>query len=300
MSNSQSAEVKFSFFAVNYGNGLKRPLAEMLLSVRERAYPDRVATVHKIPRFISDEMHTDRLRGSMAFLFTSKRSKAIPMKLTAEFTKESLGFVEGEGLAEDMVVACSSDGSIIALQNNRYALTDGSLEQYIKKMVPDSDISLDPILTKDSIDRFFGAGEIRKVSVRIAGGVLQTPQPDSNTSLTELVATENVMMDAPHLELTWSAGRSGDGLGGRLRNFVKGLADLCRGGDNRSVTKIEATVRDDDGKQVIDLLADRLICKKTIPMNIHGEIDRQSLLEAACAVLVDMYDELQSYAGREQ
>lgn len=299
MPMTNTVETRFNFFQVNYGEGSTQRLPELLQSLRLMPIKQRQRDFYRTPRFLSDEQLVTPW-GS-AFLFTSKRMKGIPPKIKEDNSRESLGLEENEGLAEDVVMACDPTGSVVALQQNKYSMSEGVLAAYLSALRPDNPIGLTPVLNVDSLQRFCSAQQVRKLHIKLAGPLDFSFLKQLGLSNKQKIILQH-MLTAPTVEIAWSAFREKEGLENSIRELGRVLKEyVSRGGEH--VRSLDAVIRNtvDDAVETepIDLLVDRIFYYADIPMTKNKEIDKQALLEAACAALRNKRDELAPFIQRQ-
>ncbi len=300
MPTESTVEIKFNFFQVNYQEGTVTRIPQLLENLQALSLEERVKDLYQIPRFLADECVTHS-SGNKSFLFTSKRMKAIPHKIKRDGTRESLGLSQGEGLAEDVVMACDRTGSIVAIQQNRYAMSEGLISSYLQKFYPENQISFRPVLTLDSLQRFCRAHQVRKLRIKLAGIIDFEELKKLGLSVKDATVLQS-MMTAPTVDLTWSAYREREGLSDSFISLGKAVKAYFDKGNSDKVLSLETVIRNSvDGKfetEPLDLLADRIYSYAAIPMNTNKELDRNALLDAACSALMEKRDELKRYISR--
>lgn len=296
MSSLDTVGVKFYFFQVEYGKKCTMTLPQLLTAIQKLPLQDRLIDLYQIPRFLSDEKMTTS--HGTAYLFTSKRMKAIPPKIKSDGSRESLGLDTDEGLAEDVVMACEATGSVVALQQNRYAMSDGLISGYLARIFPENSIYFKPILTIDTLKRFSSSYQLRKLHIKLAGAVNFEELQGMGLSVSDSIMLQS-MMSSPTLEITWSAWREPEGLMDRFFQMGKALKTYFDHGNSSKVLSLDAVVRKRSGDtfetEPIDLLADRIFSYSDIPMNKRKELDKDALLEAALAALTEKRHELNKY-----
>lgn len=297
MPTESTVGIRFNFFQVNYHEGTVTRLPQLLESLQALPLEVRVKDLYQVPRFLSDECVTHS-SGNKSFLFTSKRMKAIPHKIKIDGTRESLGLSQGEGLAEDVVMACDRTGSIVSIQQNRYAMSENLISSYLQKFYPENQISFRPVLTTDSLQRFCRASQVRKLRIKLAGVIDFEELKKLGLSVKDATVLQS-MMTAPTVDLTWSAYREREGLSDSFISLGKAVKAYFDKGNSDKVLSLETVIRNSvDDKfetESLDLLADRIYSYADIPMNSNKELDRNALLDAACSALVEKRDELKCY-----
>ena len=299
MPMTHSVEIRFNFFQVVYKEGATQRLPELLQSLRSIPIMQRQYNIYRTPRFLSEE-HITKPWGS-AFLFTTKRMKAIPPKIKEDNSRESLGLAENEGLAEDVVMACDRTGSVIALQQNKYSMSESVMASYLSAMLPNNPIYFAPVLKIDSLQRFCSAQQVRKLHIKLASPLDFTSLKELGLSTRQKIILQH-MLSAPTLDISWSAFHEKEGLNESLRKIGQVLKEYVNCGGN-NVLSLDAVLRNTINDAVetenIDLLIDRIFYKTDIPLNHNKEIDKQALLDAACEALRDKYDELTPFIERQ-
>lgn len=289
-------EVKFFFFQVCYTADCTMRLPEMIKKIRAMPLEDRIIQMYKVPRFLSDDTVSNT--GNKAALFTSKRMKAIPSKIKGDGTRESLRLAEDEGLAEDVAIAYDPTGSVVAIQQNRYAMSDGLISGYLSRKFSDNHIYFKPIVTQDALQRFSNSAQLRKLHIKLAGAVDFKELRKLGLSVKDSMSLQEMMM-SPTLEVTWSAWREHDGLADRFIRMGKALKTYFDHGNSSKVLSLDAVVRSRSGDEFetepIDLLTDRIFSYANIPMNEQKELDKDALLRAAISALMERKDDLKRY-----
>lgn len=296
MASQNTVGVKFNFFQVGYGEKCTMKLPQLLDTVQKLPLKNRLIDMYQVPRFLSDE-RISTSHGT-AYLFTCKRMKAIPPKIKSDGSRESLGLTMDEGLAEDVVMACEPTGSIVALQQNRYAMSDGLISGYLSRIFPENLVHFKPALTIDALKRFSSSYQLRKLHIKLAGAVNFEELREMGLSVNDSIMLQS-MMTSPTLEITWSAWREREGLVDRFIQMGKALKTYFDHGNSSKVLSLDAVVRNRSGNtfetEPIDLLADRIFSYADISMNERKELDKDALLEAALAALTEKRHELEKY-----
>ena len=211
---SNTVETRFNFFQVRYKADSTQRLPDLLRSLQTIPITQREREIYRTPRFLSDEQKDTPW--ASAFLFTTKRMKGIPPKIKEDNSRESLGLGENEGLAEDVAMACDTTGSVIALQQNRYSMSENIIHTYLFNMCPENPINFQPILAIDSLQRFCSAQQIRKFHIKLAGPLDYTFLESQGLSVDQKILLQ-YMMNAPTVDIAWSAYREKEGLGENFR-----------------------------------------------------------------------------------
>lgn len=288
-----TVKTRFNFFQVCYEEKSMKRLPELLQSLQEIPLEQRQLDIYRTPRFLSDEQ--ERTSWGSAFLFTTKRMKGIPFKIKEDNSRESLYLEENEGLAEDVAMSCDPTGSIIALQQNRYSMSEGIVTSYLLGMCPDNPIKFRPILTVDSLQRFCTAQQIRRLHIKLAGPLDFTFLRQLGLSNDQKIVLQH-MMSAPTVDIAWSAVREKEGLGDSLKKLGKILKEYFIQGGSSHVLSLDAVIRNSINDSIetepIDLLTDRIYYLADIPMSPNKETNNKALLEAACDALRNKKDEL--------
>lgn len=294
--STRTVEVKFYFFQVHYADNCVIRLPEMIEKIRDMPLEKRIIKMHTVPRFLSDDTEED-LR-SKAVLFTSKRMKAIPSKIKGDGSRESLRLAEDEGLAEDVAMAYDLTGSVVAIQQNRYAMSEGLISAYISKNFPDNPVYFKPVVAFDALKRFSSSDQLRKLHIKLAGAVNFKELQEMGLSVNDSVMLQSMMM-SPTLEITWSAWREHEGLLDRFVKIGNALKMYFDRGNSSQVLSLDAVVRNRSGDKFetepIDLLTDRIFSYADIPMNEQKELDKNALLEAALSALKEKSHELENF-----
>lgn len=289
-------EVKFYFFQVHYTEGCTMRLPEMIEKIHAMPLDERIISMYNVPRFLSDGTVADSR--NKAVLFTSKRMKAIPSKIRGDGSRESLRLAEDEGLAEDVAMAYDPTGSVIALQQNRYAMSDGLISGYLSRNFLDNPVYFKPVIAFDALKRFSSSDQLRKLHIKLAGAVNFKELQEMGLSVNDSIMLQS-MMTSPTLEITWSAWREHEGLIDRFIQMGKVLKMYFDRGNSNHVLSLDAVVRkrsdDKFETEPIDLLADRIFSYADIPMNEQKELDKDVLLKAALSALTEKSHELENF-----
>lgn len=195
-------------------------------------------------------------------------------------------------------MACDPTGSVVAIQQNRYAMSEGMIAGYLGRMLPQNLISFKPILTPDTMVRFGQARQLRKLHIKLAGKTDFKDLRDMGLGVAESAQIQ-AAMGAPVLELVWSAGREREGLPEKFFRVAKAFKSYSKDGNGDKIRSLDAVIRREiNGKsetEFIDLLIDRIFCYADIPMNSEKELDKAALLQAAAWALMEKKDELEQY-----
>lgn len=295
--------VKFIFFQVRYmdGDGGQAKLADMLGRIMESMpISNRSVDVRGAHRFLADA-GAPTLRGDRAFLLTTRRTSGIPAKLHADNTRDSLGLADGDGLAEDVAIACDRTGSVIALQVNVHSMTAGCIAEYLDRIVGGYRIELLPVESADSLMRVGVSEQVRKIRVRLAAvtnfSVLRGYAQRHGVSVEFLVGMQS-LMSSPVLELAWGVGRARDGLShASAIGMVRMFKEYHDNEQPEDILSLAATIKD-DATEEINLLSDRVTYNADVGVLDGGEIDKDELLQAALDALQQRRGELDPYIIR--
>lgn len=293
MPANQSIAVKFNFFQIEYAKdeaALPR-LSVLLEELRQQPFDKRIHRLSNTPCFLTDDYESSH--GNKAFLFTCNRTELIPLKVKADGTRESLGLTDDEGLGEDVALACDPTDSVVAIQYNRHSLSEGKISQYIHATTGRS-VNFLPALKLNALEKMIEAKQIRKMHLKFARAADLSHLKNKGYAVGALMELQSVY-DAATLEITCSASHEREGLGDIFRKLMEGLNAHAREAPDH-ILSLDTVIRTDDGSktEALDLLADRIFTRQKVALQ-RKEINKEDLLSAACAALVEKKDDLAIY-----
>ncbi|WP_165079238.1 DUF6731 family protein [Desulfovibrio sp. ZJ209] len=145
---TQMVPVCFKFFQVNYGSGCTQRLPAILDSILGMPPSEKTAVISREERLLKTK--TLEEQDCKAWLFASKRMRALPVKIKGDGSSESLMLEDEEGLGENAAIACDFTGSVAAIQSGRQAMSEKVMAKFINKFRPDASINFLPVLKTDA------------------------------------------------------------------------------------------------------------------------------------------------------
>lgn len=289
-------KIKFYFYQIEINDGTVN-LRDLLEEIQNLPLDNRIIDVLGTPRMLERDF-TATHSSYKAYLFTTKRTKCFPRKIKADGRRESLNITDGDGLGEDVAVAINSTGKIAAIQSNQYSMKPSTIATYINKIYSNININFLPIIKFNSLDRIIHAQCIKKFHLKFAGSVNFEKLCSYGLSAADALAFQQFFA-APYIDLQWSVGRKSERLGEWVYSWITAFKKYFDNSETKDITTLTANIIEgdgDDGHNVfIDLLADKIQCEVDIPMNMYNEIDENILLETACHVLEDNYNEYSDF-----
>ena len=291
--------VRFKFYQITYSPDFKSNLPSILDKQISTQLEQRMSfTINGVERILLDSSIDSN--GYKAWLFSSKRMRGLPTKLCADGRRESLDLAEGEGLGEDMAIACDPEGRIAAIQSNKHAMSEKVLAKMINHFFPDAHIKFLPLLRVDALMRLQRAKRLKKLHIKVGGVKSFDHLKEYGLGASEAISLQKIQQ-SPIVDITWSIGREQKaGLSGWIRDVLDSAIKYNKAEpDNNDLKALDAVLQfEEDGAQVtdaIDFLTERLFYPAKIPLNEQREMDEKSLLEAACNALKDKRSEIEIY-----
>ena len=229
---------------------------------------------------------------AVSMLFTKIRMDNLPQKAKASGERSPLDLDDDEGLGEDVAISYCQDLNIVAIQKNIHSLSANNILRLIKEVDPRCEVEFLPVLKEDALERFLKLKCLKKIRLKIDGTKDLSFLKDQ--SLNNAMNLQN-LLSAPYLECTWSVGRRKKEIPEILSKFIEKIAILIKNQRPEAICNLEITGRETeiDPSITIDLLEDRLIEQRNIPINDNGRsVDIQQLLKAAAGVIFANYAEL--------
>lgn len=295
---SPMVPVCFKFFKVNYGSGCTQRLPAILDSILGMPPTEKTAEIFREERLL--KIKTCEEDGYKAWLFASKRMRALPMKIKGDGSSESLMLGDEEGLGENTAIACDPTGSVAAIQSGRHAMSEKVMAKFINKFRPDASINFLPALKIDAVGRLERAEYVRKIRVKVGRAVDFTQLQPLGLSAGDAMSLQQ-LYQSPHMEIVWSMGRGNrENLPGAFMNLLKALVSFKNSGDyDEQFDALDAVLQTEENGAMItspvDFLKDRLYHEADVALNQQREVDEGDLLAAACSALVEKANELQRY-----
>ena len=229
---------------------------------------------------------------TVSVLFTKIRMNNLPQKTKATGERTPLDLDDDEGLGEDVAIGYNSELRVIAIQRNIHSLSVNNILRLIKEINPACDVEFVPIIKRDALERFLNFDQLRRVRIKLNGtGDLSFLDKDGISNQ----LSNQLFFEEPYIECVWSVGRKKDRLSDKLKDFIEQLARKVKGNKPVALCNLEVTGKETetDPSITIDLLEDRLIAHKDIPVNPNGRsVDIQCLLIAVADVIKENYPEL--------
>lgn len=208
---------------------------------------------------------------------------------------ETLNFVDGEGLAEEVAFLIAPETNILALQANRQGATSSSVIHFLERFAVGGGGGLDllPVPSPSGLERF---SRLKKVSTfrvglaKLEHGHAFAERQDSVTNLMN-IASE---LQAPMVSLEVTVGnhwrKQGLSMDG-IRRFVQELLNV-KEGEGLDVEQVQVTGRtEDDERDVLDLVLERL--RETV--YLEPDEGRSISLRARWQKLIEAYAKHEAY-----
>lgn len=229
---------------------------------------------------------------NLSILFTKIRMNNLPQKTKATGERSPLDLDEDEGLGEDVAIAYNVVLNVVAIQRNIHSLSANNILRLIKEVNPACDVEFLPIIKQDALERILKFEQLKKIRIKINGTQDLSFLKNSGFS-SQLNAQE--FFSEPFFECIWSVGRKKEGLSEKIKDKIGSLARIIKKDRPLAICNFEITGKEtlSDPSITIDLLDDRLIGQKDIPINPNGRsVDIQILLRSAAEVITENYTEL--------
>lgn len=190
----------------------------------------------------------------------------------------------GHGLVEKNHFLFFCDLNLLTFQRNEKAGRYSHLQAYLN--TPQfQQIALVPVLTEDSYQRLMDGGKTKKLEFSIKRPSVQLDDEDAflHDYISALSASK-----AGSAKIVLSASRDGT-LADDAKRALVALARYSR------IRVARATMYDDN--EVIDLLADRIICKMDVELGLNGRPTAESMFQALARAKDDAAPKLRNYFG---
>jgi len=224
--------------------------------------------IQQISSFPSDESRNIEIRGFPIRLSTSSqrlgfwqgdlmriRMNDIPTKASLSGETEPLELDDDEGLGEETAFLYHIQTNVLMMQRNRLGVSASAFAKYCRSMCHlDEDITFDPILRGNVLERLAQMQIVRKFELKVARVEDLTILQGQDRGVDEVLNIKDVF-NAPNVSLTVSVGnRKNISLG----NVIETAKKLFRSASDNSVNvkKIEVSGANEEDNQtdIIDLL----------------------------------------------
>lgn len=182
---------------------------------------------------------------------------------------------EHEGLSEKTAFLFDEKLEVLLVQQNRHGVSESKLVAFFEGVGDLSDqIELEPILTREAMQRLMDMKRSTKMIAKIAGPINVAAMKDPDAmAVSEFVELAEAL-EAPQLLIEASVGRASGSrnLSDRVFKIVRALFRANNMGHAR-VTKLEVTGRDAENvKTVVDLIAQQMTCEEKLELDRYRQI----------------------------
>lgn len=282
-------KARFDFYRVKPLSDTSVSFSQVLNEITSLSPNDAQACIDNDTCLISK---SEQFGKTLSVLFTKIRMDNLPQKTKATGERSPLDLDEDEGLGEDVAIAYNVDLNVIAIQRNIHSLSANNILKLIKEVVPSCDVEFLPIIKRNALERLLKFEQLKKVRIKFDGtGDLSFLQGESYNAQLNAQA----FFEEPYIECVWSVGRKNIALSDKIKNFVIEFARKVKKDRPAALYNLEITGKEtsEDPSITIDLLEDRLIAQREIPINPNGRsVDIQCLLKIASEVIAENYTEL--------
>jgi hypothetical protein len=207
------------------------------------------------------------------------RMNDLPLKINVDGKVDDLDLDEDEGIGDETAFLFDESTNILVIQRNRNAVTASSFAWYFGKKSGEQ-IGLLPLMNDTALKRMAQMSEHRRLEIALAKPQQFKEFADKNLATGALTGLMKYF-ESLSLHLTVSMGRS-DGSLAQVVSFAKFLYTWAQSNPDE-VKSITVSGTSDEGSEIIDLLADRLVETHVVTVverKVSSESVRNAVYEA--------------------
>lgn len=266
---SNKTKIKFAFYKVE----LKQNFYPDFMSILKELEKNTENLTQKVNGnlYIKLSSKEDLNGGMYSAVFAKLRMSGLPMRTNIETgSSSSLNLEESEGLSECSAIAYSSRCNVIAIQQNKNAMSPVAICNYIKDIVNNSDFEFIPIYRTDTYEKFLKLETISSFEYRLVGMKDLSWLNEYDLSTEDKLRFQAFEKD-PYVEIKITKGKEKNGsLLGRLQKMIYALIDHSSSKEGEaSIQKliVKGKYCEDDNKtEILNFLLDRLIYECELSM----------------------------------
>lgn len=253
--------VTFRFFEVRQHRKTKQSFSDALTEIAN--IPKRTMR----ERTLGQDYHVrleqlQAAKGSLSGELTRVQRANFPAEIAGE---RRIALQTKNPLGHSVVFRYLPGNSQLGLQYDPRLLSPNRFMQYVGAMLDDAQFELAPIVRSDMWEQFKKSA-VRKVSIAVAQPAsLDAVQPGDQDAVTTAMKNMAEAYEAPKIDISISMGNRPGALSETIKGVVQHFRQRMVTG-SAEVTKMSATVKDDDDSEELNLLDDILSVRQHLAL----------------------------------